>query len=330
MSCAACLYRMLAGAYAGLVFGAPCTLDIMLYAYDGLLPPGSFHHFFTGCGVTALAGAVLAGLFSPRLQSLSSPRRVTYLGFVVGAAWLTLHGRVLLSDAIVESVLMVVAGGAAGAIAAKMSYAVVAERVVRLTIEGGRALRYSIRGLLVATTVLCALCALVAAPLHSVRQLYRARHLAEESLREQGAEVWWCQHGGRDLRGSEVVVINARSFGDNNLLALSRHLVALSAESIRLSDTNVSDVGALRLLDIRTLRRIELDGTRVGDASVRLLCRLPNLETLTLARTAVSDEGVADMQCGPALRYLDCRQTRVSDMCIARLRLSCPCLHIAK
>jgi formylglycine-generating enzyme required for sulfatase activity len=159
--------------------------------------------------------------------------------------------------------------------------------------------QYSLKSLLVFTTIVGLAMGLVVVPVHWARQQWGAI----QTLRDLGWVVtcdptpsgpaWARKVFGDEMFHDAVAVDSPPGASDDEMEHLG-HMPEL--ERVYISGENVTDVGVSRLAGFPKLKIVCLSGTSVGDDGARQLERLENLEQLYLTQTKVTDEGVRELQ----------------------------------
>lgn len=98
----------------------------------------------------------------------------------------------------------------------------------------------------------------------------------------------------------------------------------VSASSLRLADTDASDVDAETLAALHDLRVLDLSRTRVTDAGAVVLARLPKLERIVLDGTRVTDEGLVLLARAKRLSFVSVKDTNVTEEGVERFRSARP------
>lgn len=163
--------------------------------------------------------------------------------------------------------------------------------------------QFSLRGLLVATTLCCAalgLWTVAVAP-------YRNQWLAVQAV--IGANGTYRAEAANDAAWRRALV--------STLLGEDRFIDVVDVD---LQRAQVDDALVARLGDLRRLRSLTLDRAKVADEQLLFLVRLRELETLSLRFTAIGDEGVALIAEHPRLERLQLSGTRVTDASTTGLR----------
>jgi hypothetical protein len=196
-----------------------------------------------------------------------------------------------------------------------------------------RMLRYSLRSLLVAVTVLCVALGFWVNGAQRQRQAvaditaaggvvrYDFEYHGQATWRAVDGELpgpdWLCRLLGVDLFDNVTYAELTYDATDDTVAhvgGLERlqelhlgnsqvgdagvaHLSGLTRlEVLWLYDTQVTDTGLALLRDLRSLQVLELDGAQVSDAGLEHLTGLNRLQVLSLEDTQVTDAGVQRLQ----------------------------------
>jgi formylglycine-generating enzyme required for sulfatase activity len=159
--------------------------------------------------------------------------------------------------------------------------------------------QYSLKSLLVFTTIVGLLIGIVVVPVQWARQQWGAI----QALRDLGWVVtcdptpsgpaWARNVFGDEMFHNAVAVDSPPGASDDEMEHLG-HMPEL--ERAYISGEKVTDVGVSRLAGFPKLKTVCLSGTSVGDEGARQLERLENLEQLYLTETKVTDEGVRELE----------------------------------
>jgi formylglycine-generating enzyme required for sulfatase activity len=159
--------------------------------------------------------------------------------------------------------------------------------------------QYSLKSLLVFTTIVGLVMGLVVVPVHWARQQWGAI----QALRDLGWVVtcdptpsgpaWARKVFGDEMFHNAVAVDSPPGTSDDEVMNLS-HMPEL--ERAYISGEKVTDAGVRRLAGFPRLKTVCLSGTSVGDEGARQLERLENLEQLYLTETRVTDAGVKELE----------------------------------
>lgn len=189
--------------------------------------------------------------------------------------------------------------------------------------------RFSLRGLLVSTTILGVLLGLVG---NEARRL-RLHRQAERKVRELGG--WYGSLTGGEHDGCWgppwCPVIRDRIYADStyvwfnstrnaglrdNDLEILKHFPGL--KDLQISAPLITDEAMIHLEGINSLRELTLYRTQVSSRGLRHLGRIP-LEMLMLGGPDVTDETLEALEVFPELRKLWIAESSVTDMGLANL-----------
>jgi hypothetical protein len=206
-----------------------------------------------------------------------------------------------------------------------------------------RWLQYSLRTLLVVTT----LCAIACSWLGVKLQQARPQREAVAALEKLGALVFydwqydaqgislpspqppgrlWLRRvlGDDFFQSVHTVELTNRDITDaglENIGADLKHLECLSQlQWLDLSGTPITDSDLTYLTALSQLQRLDLVSTDVTDAGLEHLKCLNKLRVLNLARTQVTDAGLEVLTCFGQLKGLSLNDTRVTDAGMEHLR----------
>jgi formylglycine-generating enzyme required for sulfatase activity len=159
--------------------------------------------------------------------------------------------------------------------------------------------QYSLKSLLVFTTIVGLLMGIVVVPVQWARQQWGAI----QTLRDLGWVVtcdptpsgpaWARKVFGDEMFHDAVAVDSPPGASDDEIEHLG-HMPEL--ERAYISGEKVTYAGVRRLAGFQKLKTVCLSGTSVGDEGARQLERLENLEHLYLTQTRVTDEGVRELE----------------------------------
>ncbi|HVC97535.1 MAG TPA: hypothetical protein VND64_27885 [Pirellulales bacterium] len=106
------------------------------------------------------------------------------------------------------------------------------------------------------------------------------------------------------------------------------HLASLRAfprlESLRLSETAVSDAGLAQLTALPTMKQLDLSFTHISDTGLAHVTGLTGLEELNLMYCQVTDRGLAHLKSLAELKKLSLKGTLVTDEGVAELTHDLP------
>ena len=212
-------------------------------------------------------------------------------------------------------------------------------------------MRYRLKWLLGAVTLLGFGLGVVAWPVHrqraalraldernSVYRLYPMYEVRYESTpwQARAARAWpsWLPHPGRDWFGTVVGLRIASHEVSNAEIELARQFPAL--RTLQLTDsvmidpgesplapwrthTGVDDDGAGRLVELQQLEQLDLSGARLTDVGAARLAECQRLRSLWLSGTQIGDAGCGALAKLPALEELVLASTMVGDAGVATL-----------
>lgn len=113
-----------------------------------------------------------------------------------------------------------------------------------------------------------------------------------------------------------------KDFGDADLAKLEPVMAAMV--SLDLSDSTVTDQGAMSLAKAAELKSLRLSKTAITDACLDVLASLPSLESLNLYGTQVTNEGVLKLAALTNLKKLYLWETGVDDAGLQALKSKLP------
>jgi hypothetical protein len=157
--------------------------------------------------------------------------------------------------------------------------------------------RYSLRGLLLITTLLCLLLGVWSATVAP----YRRQSLAIAAVGDlQGTYTTEAAAGSPLSRWLVTTML-----GDDKFVRLT---------AINLERTAATDDTLTQLSGLRELRTLNLDRTQVTDDGLRALAGLPRLQSLSLRYTGITDAGLGILETLPDdLREVALTGARVTD-----------------
>lgn len=211
-----------------------------------------------------------------------------------------------------------------------------------------RRFQFSIRSLLIATTVVSIVVAVVVAR-HNRQQrrsALKARYhadgadirLAEWSDDIRTVQTWFLGEIGVDRIVKEAPNLKElyiyRNCSDAVLEKVSqlKHLELLHIrDSLARGDrVNVTDQGLAHIAKVTSLKTLIIeDCDAVTDAGMSHLSTMPNLEELEIPYSSIGDEGVAHLAKIPRLRILGLNGTPMTDKSLTYLR-STPSLRVLR
>ena len=182
----------------------------------------------------------------------------------------------------------------------------------------------SLRGLLLATGVICPLLAWLAYERNEVQKQEAAIAAIKklggyaEFSEEKPSRPDWLRTLLGDKSPGEVVKVGFT--GSPATDADLSHIAGLTELTfLNLEDSPITDAGLIHLKNLTKLKLLILDGTQVTDAGVVHLADLAELEQLKLNETQVSDAGLVNLKKLSNLRYVNLRLTQVTDAGLVNL-----------
>ena len=157
--------------------------------------------------------------------------------------------------------------------------------------------RFSLRGLLLLTTLCCLLLGVWSAAVAP----YRRQSLAIAAIADlQGTYTTEAAEGSPFSRWLVTTML-----GDDKFVRLT---------AVNLERTAATDETLTQLSGLRELRTLNLDRTDVTDDGLQALAGLPNLQSLSLRYTKITDAGLSILHSLPQdLREVALTGTRVTD-----------------
>lgn len=212
-------------------------------------------------------------------------------------------------------------------------------------------MRYHLKWLFVAVTLLGLGLGGVAWPVHrqraalraldernSVYRLYPMYEVRYESTpwQARAARAWpsWLPHPGRDWFGTVVGLRIASPTMSNTEVDLALRLPVLKTlrltnenllypgdrwDALRCGESRIDDAGVARLTALEHLEQLDLSGSQVTDLGVVRLVECQRLRSLWLSRTRIGDAGCAALAKLPALEELILEDTLVGDVALEDL-----------
>ena len=182
-------------------------------------------------------------------------------------------------------------------------------------------LRFSVRTLLIAITILTVVVALwCAAAIRQQRVIVALRKAGGSVAFDEEARslAWLDGFANDDFLGSvQVVWVDELSSEDLQLLSTLQVLGQL--ETLSASECEFPANAFVPLEGKKSLQSLYLYDTNVNDADLASLATLPNLRQLGLSRTAITDAGIATLVGLPSLTYLSLNETRLTDKVVDSL-----------
>lgn len=192
-------------------------------------------------------------------------------------------------------------GAATGTLAAYLIWPSVSAQLRRIgswcadNINLSGRVRYSTRGLLVATAGMAVVCAWIGADLRTASQELDVVN----RLEEHGAQVVY------DVRRRGDAIEPDRSSGSPSLVkrvqgagGANVHYVILNPRFVRMGERadKITDACTADLAALTKLRVLDLRGTAITDAGLSRLDNLPELELLLVTGTPITDAGVQEFE----------------------------------
>jgi Leucine-rich repeat (LRR) protein len=109
--------------------------------------------------------------------------------------------------------------------------------------------------------------------------------------------------------------------GDNAISHLADNNVVPNLTSLDLADTNVTDLGMVKIAKFQKLKRLSLFYCNITNNGLRHISKLTELEVLNLDSRDISDDGLTRLNKLTKLKSLDVFSGRITDA---------GCVHIAK
>jgi hypothetical protein len=175
-----------------------------------------------------------------------------------------------------------------------------------------RWLQYSLRTLLVATTLLAIACSWLAVKLLQARR-QREAVVALEKLGGHVIYHWQLDAQGQWLR-------NPQRPGRTWLRGLLGDDLFQSVHTVELDDTQITDAGLALLERLSQLRNVHLGGTPITDVGLEHLKNISQLQYLFLAGTPVTDAGLEHLKGLSELQELWISDTRVTSAGLEHLK----------
>lgn len=194
--------------------------------------------------------------------------------------------------------------------------------------------QFSLRTLLILTTVIAALLAWWSYKAHQQRAAVAALERAggvvkfDSSLPWTGGMYrsptwpqWLLNYHSRDYFASVDLVWFPPSAGD---ASLKQNPGLAIAGRLNLSDTQVTDAGLKELKGLPALYELALTNTRITDGGLEEIRTLTALRWLGLDNTRVTDSGLEILLGLTHLEFIDLRGTSVTDAGVARFQKALP------
>lgn len=124
-----------------------------------------------------------------------------------------------------------------------------------------------------------------------------------------------------NLSSLEELHLDSCLVGDTAMAHLADHDVVPNLLSLDLADTNVTDLGMVKIAKFKKLTRLSLFYCNISNGGLRHLSKLSELQVLNLDSRDISDDGLAHLEKLTKLTSLDVFSGRITDA---------GCVHIAK
>lgn len=124
-----------------------------------------------------------------------------------------------------------------------------------------------------------------------------------------------------ELPSLEEINLDSCPVGDWTITHLADNDVVPNLVSLDLADTDLSDLGMVKIAKFQSLKRLSLFYCNIANSSLGHLTSLSNLEVLNLDSRHIGDEGLLHLRSLRNLKALDIFSGKVTDY---------GCIHIAK
>lgn len=124
-----------------------------------------------------------------------------------------------------------------------------------------------------------------------------------------------------NLSSLEELNLDSCLVGDIAISHLADNNVVPNLTSLDLADTNVTDLGMVKIAKFKKLTRLSLFYCNITNSGLRHISKLSELEVLNLDSRDISDDGLARLYRLSKLKSLDVFSGRITDA---------GCVHIAK
>jgi hypothetical protein len=178
-----------------------------------------------------------------------------------------------------------------------------------------RWLQYSLRTLLVVTTLCAVACSWLGVKLQQAR---RQREAVEVIVKLGGSVAYDWEYDANGLK------LNAKPPGQGGLPGLLGDDFFQTVRVVNLARTQATDASLEHLSGLRQVQYLTLGGTKVTDAGMERLVGLSQLHWLFLDDTQVTDAGLAHLECLSQLQRLILDGTKVSDAGVKKLQAALP------
>lgn len=180
---------------------------------------------------------------------------------------------------------------------------------------GTRRIRFRLKSLFAAMTMLCILLALIAQP------------LMEERRQQEMLNQWVARGGKIDFITS---IPRELSLGRTLLAMLNTSHDRYKLYGLDLSGAKISDDDLEQVIRIRHIKELKLAGTQVTDTGIKHLQKLEFLSKLDVGGTRVTDRGVADLDNLRNLCSLRVDGTSVTYDALEKLDATLPYAHFCE
>lgn len=124
-----------------------------------------------------------------------------------------------------------------------------------------------------------------------------------------------------NLSALEELNLDSCPVGDHAIAHLADRNVVPNLTSLDLADTNLTDLGMIKIAKFQKLTRLSLFYCNISNGGLRHIAKLADLEVLNLDSRDISDDGLVHLQKLTKLKSLDIFSGRITDA---------GCVHIAK
>lgn len=124
-----------------------------------------------------------------------------------------------------------------------------------------------------------------------------------------------------ELPSLEEINLDSCPIGDWTITHLADNDVVPNLVSLDLADTDLSDLGMVKIAKFQSLKRLSLFYCNIANSSLGHLSSLSNLEVLNLDSRHIGDEGLLHLRSLRNLKALDIFSGKVTDY---------GCIHVAK
>jgi Leucine Rich repeat len=124
-----------------------------------------------------------------------------------------------------------------------------------------------------------------------------------------------------NLSSLEELNLDSCLVGDNAIGHLADNNVVPNLTSLDLADTNLTDLGMVKIAKFKKLTRLSLFYCNISNGGLRHISKLTELQVLNLDSRDISDDGLAHLRKLTNLKSLDVFSGRITDA---------GCVHISK